>query len=464
MNMIDRAFSNTKYQPFWLDDIDAPEILPPLYMDIEADLLIVGAGFTGLWAAVQALEYNPNRKVVVIEAATIASGASGRPGAIVSTSVMHGLSNAERVFPDDLDLLEELGQKNMADLIAMLDKYGIDCDAEWTGELTVGVGNDWEEALKAEYWLNKKHGHNVEFLDEVETASHIASPIFGGALWSKDRSGILNPAKLAWGLREVALKLGAQIYENTPLIAVKPYGYCLRAKVPLADIIAKKILLATNAFAAGHRNIKRKVAAVRDRIVATEPLTSAQLNSIGWANRQGIYDTRTQMNYMRLTKDNRIIFGGKLAYFFWNNTKPKRDLTEKPYQKLAEAFFATFPQLEGISFSHAWSGPIALTTRMAVHFQRYHGNRMVYAGGYSGFGISASRFGAKIALSILEEHDDCLAKKLKLVTSQPNYIPPEPLRWLGAQITMYAMDTVDAKGGWRKHWINLVEKMGFPLN
>ncbi|MFC6978669.1 FAD-dependent oxidoreductase [Microbulbifer taiwanensis] len=122
------------------------------------------------------------------------------------------------------------------------------------------------------------------------------------------------------------------------------------------------------------------MAAIRDRIIVTEPLTPEQMELVGWQNRQGIYDTRTQLNYMRLTADNRILFGGRLGYFFGNNTDPEEDKTAAPYVRLVENFYRTFPMLRDIKFSHAWSGPIALTTRMAVHYQHYHGGRMLYAG------------------------------------------------------------------------------------
>jgi len=166
---------------------------------------------------------------------------------------------------------------------------------------------------------------------------------------------------------------------------------------------------------------------------------------------------------MRLTKDNRILFGGRLAYFFGNNTDPALDKTPAPYIRLVKSFYQTFPQLKNdIRFSHAWSGPIGLTTRMAVHYQRYHQGDMVFAGGYSGFGVTASRFGARVGLAILDG-EDIPETKLTFATSEPNYIPPEPFRWLGAKITMYALDTVDEKGGWRKLWISMVQKMGFPI-
>ena len=187
------------------------------------------------------------------------------------------------------------------------------------------------------------------------------------------------------------------------------------------------------------------------------------MSSVGWQNRQGIYDTRTQLNYMRLTADNRILFGGRLDYFFANNTDPQKDKTRQPYERLAESFYRTFPQLkDSIRFAYAWSGPIGLTTRMAVHYQKYHRGHMVYAGGYSGFGVTASRFGSRVGLAILDG-EDLPETRMKFANSEPNYIPPEPFRWIGAKVTMYALDTMDEKGGWRVPWVKMVEKMGFPI-
>lgn len=184
----------------------------------------------------------------------------------------------------------------------------------------------------------------------------------------------------------------------------------------------------------------------------TEPLSPAQMEIIGWANRQGIYDMRTQLNYMRLTKDNRILFGGRLAYASNGATSVAPDFRHETYAPLAGAFFDTFPQLEGLNFSHAWSGPIDLTTRMVVHFQRYFDGRVAYAGGYSGFGISASRFGARVGLDVLQG-SNLPESRLEFATRLPRALPPELLRWIGAQITMHALDTTDRRGGWRHPWL-----------
>lgn len=457
------ALRDVAMKPFWLDRPDAPVALPPLEANLKADLLVVGGGFTGLWGAIQSKQAHPDRDVILIEKNEIATGASGRPGGVVSTSVMHGLSNAVRIFPRDIAELERLGKENMAGMMSTIEQFGIDCHAEWGGELTVAVDPAHVESLREEHELHLRYGHNSVFLDEAAVQAEIRSPRYKAAVWSKDVSGTVHPALLAWGLKRAAIELGVRIFEHTELLSFADHGDRMEATTPRGSVTAPRVLLATNAFGAGHKHIKRRVVPVRDRVLATEPLTPAQMHSIGWKHRQGAYDTRTQMNYMRLTKDNRIIFGGRLAYAFGGTPFPDVDSDTATYEPLAGAFFETFPQLAGVRFTNAWSGPIDLTTRMAVHFQRYHGEKVVYAGGYSGFGVSASRFGARIALDILDG-SKTPESRLDFATTLPTRVPPEPFRWLGAQITMHALDTADKQGGWRRPWLKAIAAMGFPLN
>jgi len=458
----EQALLKTKFFPYWLDNKDAPEPELSLKENIECDLLIVGAGFTGLWAAIHAKEANPDRNVVIIESDSVAIGASGRPAAILSTSVMHGLINSSRLFPDEIDELERLGKENMDGFSDAIARYNIDCDIEWGGELTVAIGEEGIPDIETEFDLYKKYGHDAHYLDEKSVQNEIHSPLFTAGLWSKKRSGTVHPAKLAWGLKRAAIALGVRVYEHTPLVSSTHLKPGVLVITPNGTINANKVLLATNAFAAGSKKITQRVSAIRDRIVMTEPLTDEQLASVGWKNRQGVYDTRTQLNYMRLTADNRILFGGRLGYFFNNNTDPKQDKVADNYIRLVDNFYKTFPSLIDIKFSHAWSGPIALTTRMAVHYQHYYQGDMIYAGGYSGFGVTATRFGSRVGLAILDKNN-IPETQLMFAKTLPGYIPPEPFRWIGAKITMYALDTLDEKGGWRKPWVRLVEKMGFPV-
>lgn len=457
------AMADTRFTTYWLDSLEPVSDEASLSQDTQCDLLIVGGGFCGLWAALQAKEQDAGRDVVLIEAKRVANGASGRPAAIMSTSVMHGIDNTERIFPDDVAELEQLGRENMDGFQQTLEKYAIDCDVEWGGEMKISIGDDGLDDVEEAYRLYLKYGHDAVKLDKDAVQAEINSPIFHAGAWSTKRCGTVHPGKLVRGLKRAVLDLGVRVYENTPHVSNRRSADGISVETPSATITARKVLLATNAWAVGHRHISRRVAAIRDRILVTEPLSDTQMNKVGWRNRQGIYDTRTQLNYMRLTADNRILFGGRLDYFFGNNTDPEIDKTAQPFIRLVQSFYRTFPQLaDEIRFAYAWSGPIGLTTRMAVHYQNYHNGDMVFAGGYSGFGVTASRFGARVGLAILDQVD-IPETKMQFARTIPDYIPPEPFRWIGAKITMYALDTVDEKGGWRKLWVRLVQKMGFPI-
>lgn len=459
---ISSSFSSVKLFPFWLDRPDAPTVERELIGRTKADLVIVGGGFTGLWAAVQAKEMDPSLDVVVLEAGKVAYGASGRAGGIVSTSVMHGLPNAVRVFPNDLDALEQLGQENLDGFKQAVERYGIDADLEWNGEMTVAVEERHLPQLKEDHELHLRHGHNVVLLDREQAQAQLASPLYAGAMWSRDRSGTVHPAKLAWGLKAAALRLGVRLHELTPQTRLEDCETHMVVHTPSGQVQAPRVLLGTGTANVGIPDINRRVVQVRDHVLATQPLTDEQLARIGWNNRQGVYDTRTQLNYYRLTRDNRIIFGGLVSYHFNGNPNPAQDAEEQTYYRLGEVFRKTFPQLDDVGFSHAWGGPIDYCSRGAVFARPYFGGKVVYVAGYTGFGVAGSRFGARMGLNMLLDRDSP-ERHLDIARTGVSLIPPEPLRWLGAKITFHAFDGADDQGGWKRMWINGIKRLGFPM-
>lgn len=456
------AFEDTRLCSYWLDSPDVPATEPELEGNSKTNLLIVGGGFTGLWAAIQAKELMPQLDVMLIEAQTVASGASGRAGGIISTSVMHGLPNAIRVFPDDIDQLEQFGHQNLDGFEEALKRYNIDADIEWSGEMTVAVDDEHLERLQDDYDLHKAYGHDVVLLNREDAAVQLRSPLFSGALWSRNRSGIVHPAKLAWGLKRAALSLGVRLYEKTPLLKVFDAGEMICAETPKGNVMADRVVFGSGTAKVGIPDINRRVMAVRDHILATKPLTDEQLARIGWKNRQGVYDTRTQLNYFRLTKTNSIIFGGLVSYHFDGNPDPRQDKKKKTYYRLAEAFYRTFPQLSDVGFSHAWGGSIDYCSRGSVFAKTHMNKKAVFVAGYTGFGIAASRFGALMGLNILFDRDSP-ERQLDIANQNPSYIPPEPFRWIGSKITFHALDGADAEGGWKQAWINGLRSMGFPM-
>jgi len=210
-----RALDNTRFTTYWLDSLGPVHSEPSLLDNVSCDLLIVGGGFCGLWAAIQAKENDPERDVILIEGKSIGNGASGRPAAIMSTSVMHGIDNTERMFPEDVAELERLGSENMDGFQQTIEKYGIDCDVEWGGEMKVSIGDEGLPSVDEDYELYCKYGHDAVKLDKDQIQSEIKSPIFHGAVWSKKRCGTVHPGKLVRGLKRVALELGVRIFEHT---------------------------------------------------------------------------------------------------------------------------------------------------------------------------------------------------------------------------------------------------------
>ncbi|NOR31034.1 MAG: FAD-dependent oxidoreductase, partial [Sulfitobacter sp.] len=171
-----RAMDSTRFTTYWLDSLGPAPCEPSLLKNVSCDLLIVGGGFCGLWAAIQAKESDPDRDIVLIEAKSIANGASGRPAAIMSTSVMHGIDNTERMFPGEVAELERLGAENMDGFKQTLEKYSIDCDIEWTGEMKVSIGDEGLADVDEEFELYEKYGHDAVRLDKSQTQSELKSP------------------------------------------------------------------------------------------------------------------------------------------------------------------------------------------------------------------------------------------------------------------------------------------------
>ena len=198
------------------NSVEPVDELPALERDTDCDLLVVGGGFCGLWGAIQAREQNLDRDVVLIEARSIANGASGRPAAIMTTSVMHGIDNTERMFPDEVAELEALGRDNMDGLQATLERHGIECDLEWGGEMKVSIGDEGLADVDEAYRLYLRYGHEAVRLGKEEVQAEVRSPLFHGAAWATSRCGTVHPGKLVRGLRRAALELGVRVYENTP--------------------------------------------------------------------------------------------------------------------------------------------------------------------------------------------------------------------------------------------------------
>jgi glycine/D-amino acid oxidase-like deaminating enzyme len=222
--------------------------------------------------------------------------------------------------------------------------------------------------------------------------------------------------------------------------------------------------MATSAYPPLVPAVKRYVAPVYDYALMTEPLSGAQRADIGWSHRQGISDMGNQFHYYRPTADGRILFGGYDAvYRCGGDVGPHRDDDDATFGTLSQHFFSTFPQLEGLRFSHRWGGAIDTCSRFSVFFGRAHGGRLVYALGYTGLGVGATRFGARVALDLLDGRATA-ATGLKMVRRRPVPFPPEPLRSAVIQLTRNRLAAADRNDGRRGVWLRTLDRLGLGFD
>lgn len=461
------ALADAEPAVYWLDRPGAPAPTEPLTGLASADLVIVGAGYTGLWAARHALEDDPGLDVLVLDAGTAALGASGRNGGFLSASLTHGAANGRAHFPAELDTFQRLGHENYRGLLADLDTLGIDAAFEPVGELSVAVEPWQAEGLPEDAELLRELGEDVELLDAAACRAQVASPTYLGGLWQRSHAGLVDPARLAWGLLAAVRRMGARVHEHTAVTrvaATRAGAGGLSVQGPHLHVTAGKVLLATNAFPGLVAPIRRAVVPVYDHVLVTEPLSAARWASLGWSNRQGLEDAGNQFHYYRPTPDGRVLWGGWDAlYHYGNRVGPEYEQDDHTSLTLARHFLATFPQLEGVRFTHRWGGPIATTSRFMFTAGTRYSGRLSWSVGYTGLGVGASRFGARVALDLLSGRPT-ERTRLTAVRRPPVPFPPEPLRWLSIQATRRALAHADAHGGRRGPWLRLLDRFGIGFD
>jgi glycine/D-amino acid oxidase-like deaminating enzyme len=293
---------------------------------------------------------------------------------------------------------------------------------------------------------------------------HLRSPLPAAGLWRKSGAAIVDPARLCWGLMRAAEGMGVRFHEGTAVEALQRSGAGVALRTPEGAVHAHQVLLATSAFPGLIGAIRRRVVPVWDYVLVTEPLNKARLDAIGWPNRQGIGDLANQFHYFRLTADNRILWGGYDAiYEFAGTVHAEREQWEASFDLLAGHFFALFPQLEGVRFTHRWGGAIDTCSRFFAFYGTALGGRVGYAVGHTGLGVGASRFGAEVALDLLAGRTT-EATRLRAIRSKPLPFPPEPLRWGAIELTRNRLAAADRRGGKRGVWLRTLDRLGLGFD
>lgn len=441
----------------WLD-IPRP-VHPSLVGPLSCDLLVVGAGYTGLWAALHAAERRPDQRIVVIEANRVGWAASGRNGGFVEASLTHGELNGKTRWPNEIDELEALGLENLDGMQADIERLGLDAEWQRTGMLSVAT-----EPHQVEWLAEAAADGQGRFLDLQEVRGEVRSPTYLAGLFSADTCAIVNPAKLALELARACSEAGVSIYEHSEAKSLESRGDALHVDTGAGTITAGRVVLATNVFPSLLKRNRLYTVPVYDYVLATEPLTAEQLDRIGWAGRQGVGDSANQFHYYRLTKDNRVVWGGYDAiYHYGRETRAAYEDRPATYRRLAAHFLITFPQLEDVRFSHRWAGAIDTNTRFCAHWGQAHGGRVAYVNGFTGLGVGATRFAADVCLDLLDG-DRTRRTDLEMVRKRPLPFPPEPLASIGIQATRWSLDRADHAAGRRNVLLRTLDAVGLGFD
>ena len=454
--VVDAALGSARDACAWLEDVADAATYPTLVGRVDADLVVVGGGYCGLWTAVLAKQRNPGARVVLLEAGAVGWAASGRNGGFCAASLTHGEENGRSRWPEEYDLLERMGRENLDGIERAVADLGLDCDYERTGELDVATEPYQVDALR-------EGGGPV--LDTDAVRALVNSPTYlAGVL--HDDVALVHPARLAKELARAASELGVEVFERTPAARLTAGRGAATVTVgtPSGEVRAARVALATNVFRSLVPRYRPYTVPVYDYALMTEPLSGEQLASIGWTGRQGVGDTANLFHYYRLTTDRRILWGGYDAvYHFGRRVQVAHESRPQTHRLLAEHFFTTFPQLEGLRFSHRWAGAIDTCTRFCAFYGLAKQGRVAYAAGFTGLGVGATRFAADVMLDLLSG-ETTPRTELRMVRQKPLPFPPEPLTSVGVQATRWSLERADRREGRRNLWLRALDAAGLGFD
>ena len=436
LNLTGDALTPGRQRSWWLRealDKDPGAACPPLDRDVNADVVIIGGGFTGLWTAYFLTERNPNFGVTVLEQDICGGGPSGRNGGFASGwwDELHGLITlygAERAVA---------ACRAIASSILAIGEFceGNSIDAWYRrgGYMYAITAAAHEKLCEEMVALAREVGAADELreLTAEEVKARCASPAFRGGAFMRDGASV-QPGRLVRGLRRVVLERGVRIYESTPVTRLEGTN----AVTPKGDVRASHAVLAVNAWGVGWPQLKRRLVAWSSYMVLSAPAPE-RIKEIGWTGGELISDFRTSLRYFRTTNDGRIAFGG-------GGGRARRTIDDmfthdtRAVNETAEGFRLMFPSFADVPIDDAWGGPIDVSTTHLPTFGRVGEANIYYAAGYTGNGVAPSHL-AGHALADMIAGADTPTVRLPMVNANPPAFPPEPFRSWGAAVVRRAM-------------------------
>ncbi len=410
----------------------------PLTGSQAADIVIIGGGYVGLWTALSIKELSPQSKVVVLERDVCGGGASGRNGGMAMSWWPKIASLLAFADVDDALFLARASERAIDEIAQFCGRHRIDAHFRCGGWLWTATSDaqqeSWEGTLQA---CARVGARPFEHMLPEDVARRTGSRMHRAGVFERGNATV-QPARLVRGMRRVALERGIVIHENTPVLELS-HGYPAVIRSASGTILAKSVVLATNAWAVAIPEISRLIVPVNSSIVVTQAIPE-RLAALGWTGGEAITDSQLMVGYYRTTRDGRIAYGkGTGALSRGGVIDATFSRHEESCLMAEQDFRRAYPMLADVRVSHAWSGPIDRTYDSLPVFGTLAGTGHIHYGvGWSGNGVAPSLLGGRILASLALDRNDAW-RRCALVDRKPKRFPPEPIKYFGGSLVRNAV-------------------------
>lgn len=407
--------------------------LDALREHIHVDFAIIGGGFTGVSTAYHMSRRFPEKRIALLEAKTLANGASGRNG-----GMMLNWTTQHPTTDEGLQAVYRATNSGIDTIMAIIQRHNLNVSHRRDGSLEVFTAATRAESAHKEAEHLQSLGIPIQFLNRETLQRTLRLEGAHGALLDPN-AGQLNGAQYVRALRPILLEQGVAIYENTPVISITE-GEKIQLATPYGRITANAILLATNGYTGKLGYFRDALFPLHSHVFATDKLTPEQLQEIGWHGASGYSDDYDRISYSSLTREGHIVFGGgsnaSYEYVFGNRTAYPQtpDENPRPYQAMAQTWRNYQPKTHTLPIKYRWTGTLGVTLdRNNLMGVRGEHKNVYYALGYCGHGVTLANLAGEVITDLYSgEHDRWRAMPFY----QPDYVrvPPEPFRWVGYQL------------------------------
>ncbi|WP_091201329.1 NAD(P)/FAD-dependent oxidoreductase [Micromonospora narathiwatensis] len=429
---------------YWLSSVDEPLApRPGLPGDADADVVIVGAGYTGLWTAYYLAVADPSLRIVVLEKEIAGYGASGRNGGWCSALLPTSLPALSRRHGRDRALdMQRAMQETVREVGRVVADEGIDCDWRAGGTVVLARSEVQLGRARAAVAEAREYGladEDLVLLDAAEAAARCHADGVRGGTYTPHCAAV-HPARLVRGLARAVERRGVRIFERTPVTAVRSGA----AETPAGVVRAPVVVRATEGFTPALPGQRRTVAPVYSLMVATEPLSEATWAEIGLAERETFSDYRHVIIYGQRTADGRLAFGGRGApYHFGSRVRPDYDREPRVFAALRRVLGELFPMIgPEVPVSHTWGGPLGVARDWSASVGLDRTTGLAWAGGYVGDGVGSSNLAGRTLADLIRGAASDLTA-LPWVNHRSPRWEPEPLRWLAVNAGLRVMFSAD---------------------